>query len=286
MERKIIINADDFGLCDGVNRAVVQAHTQGVLTSATIMANMPAARQAVELAKQLPTLGVGVHLNLFEGKPVSKDPCVDCLLNTDGEFAYSPSRLSFLSVVKRKIRNAIATELAAQIQWAVDNGIKPTHLDSHKHIHSFPAIFTIVCNLAKSFKIAAIRWPFEPKQVCQKPWPPPPEGGKKRAAIVRAMAIINRKQNPTFLKTQAVLGIAHTGKIDIDFLKAAVLQEAPRSLWRAVEIITHPGFIDGLDKIETRLIHERKMELDALCDKRTKQYFEDAAIKLVHYGQI
>jgi len=290
MERKIIINADDFGLCDGVNRAVVQAHTQGVLTSTTIMANMPAARQAVELAKQLPTLGVGVHLNLFEGKPISKDPCVDCLLNTYGEFTYSPCHLSFLSVINRKIRSAIATELAAQIQWAVDNGIKPTHLDSHKHIHSFPAIYPIVCELAKSFKIAAIRWPFEPKQVCQKPssarrmagWPPPSKGGKKRAAIVRTMAIINRKQNPIFLKTQAVLGIAHTGKIDIDFLKTAALQDFAE----AVEIITHPGFIDGLDKIKTRLIHERKMELDALCDKITRQYFKDAAVKLVHYGQL
>ncbi len=282
MERKIIINADDFGLCEGVNKAVAQAHTQGVLTSTTIMANMPAARQAVEIARQLPTLGVGVHLNLFVGKPVSKSACVDCLLAVDGQFAYSPSRLSLLSAVKRKIRNAIATELAAQIQWVIDNGLKPTHLDSHKHIHNFPVIFPMVCELAKSFKIAAIRWPFEPKQVCRKPWPLPPEGGAKRAAIVRAMAKINRKQNPTFFKTQAVLGIAHTGKIDIDFLKTAALQDSAET----VEIITHPGFIDGLDKMETRLVHERKMELDVLCDKQTKQYFKDTAIKLVHYGQL
>jgi predicted glycoside hydrolase/deacetylase ChbG (UPF0249 family) len=282
MERKIIINADDFGLCEGVNKAVAQAHTQGVLTSTTIMANMPAARQAVEIARQLPTLGVGVHLNLFVGKPVSKSACVDCLLAVDGQFAFSPSMLSLLSAVKRKIRNAIATELAAQIQWVIDNGLKPTHLDSHKHIHNFPVIFPIVCELAKRFKIAAIRWPFEPKQVCQKPWPLPFEGGAKRAAVVRAMAKINRKQNPAFLKTQAVLGIAHTGKIDIDFLKTAALQD----LAETVEVITHPGFINGLDKLETRLIHERKMELDVLCDKQTKQYFKDAAIKLVHYGQL
>ncbi|MCJ7778971.1 MAG: ChbG/HpnK family deacetylase [Sedimentisphaerales bacterium] len=282
MERKIIINADDFGLCDGVNRAVVQAHTQGILTSATIMANMPAARQAVELAKQLPTLGVGIHLNLFEGKPVSKDPCVDCLLDTNGQFAYSPARLSILSVARRKIRNAIATELAAQIQWVIDNGLKPTHLDSHKHIHSFPAIFPIVCDLAKSFRIAAIRWPFEPKQVSQKPWPPPTQGGRKRARIIRAMAKINRRQNPSFFKTQATLGIAHTGGINVDFLKAAIINNRAET----VEIIAHPGFINGLDPTKTRLVQQRKMELDTLCDKKTKQYFKEAAVKLVHYGQI
>ena len=282
MERKIIINADDFGLCDGVNRAVVQAHTQGILTSATIMANMPAAPQAIELARQLPTLGVGVHLNLSEGKPVSKDPSVNCLLDTDGQFAYSPLRLSILSVAKRKIRNAIATELAAQIQWVINNGLKPTHLDSHKHIHNFPAIFPVVCELAKNFRIAAIRWPFEPKEVSRKPWPPPSEGGRKRAAIIRVMAKINRRQNPSFFKTQAVLGIAHTGRINIDFLKAAVIYNFAET----VEIITHPGFIDGLDPTKTRLVQQRKMELDALCDKKIKEYFKEAVVKLVHYGQI
>ena len=169
MNRQIIINADDFGLCDGVNRGIVRAHTGGVLTSATIMVNMPASRQAVEFVRKLPALGVGVHLNLFEGEPVSKDPCVACLLGADGKFAYSPSRLSFLSVPRRSIRNAIATELAAQIQWAIDNGLQPTHLDSHKHIHSFPVIFDIICNLAKRFRIGGIRWLFEPGKVCRKP---------------------------------------------------------------------------------------------------------------------
>lgn len=282
MGRRIIINADDFGLCSGVNRAVAQAHTDGVLTSATIMANMPAAWQAVEIARQLPTLGVGVHLNLFEGKPVSKDAYVNCLLATDGQFVYSPSMLSLLSVVKRKIRNAIATELAAQIQWVIDNGLKPTHLDSHKHVHNFPWIFQIVCDLAKGFEIGAIRWPFEPKEVSSEPWPPPSEGGRKRAGMVRVMAKINRRQNQTFLKTQATLGIAHTGRMNTDFLKAAILYNSAET----VEIITHPGFINGLDKIKTRLVQQRKMELEVLCDKRTKQYFKDAGIKLVHYGQI
>jgi len=282
MGRQIIINADDFGLCSGVNRAVAQAHTDGVLTSATIMANMGGAEEAVSIAKKLPTLGVGVHLNLFEGKPVSKDGCVNCLLAADGQFVYSPSVLSLLSVVKRKIRNAIATELAAQIQWVIDNGLKPTHLDSHKHIHNFPWIFQIVCDLAKSFEIGAIRWPFEPKEVSREPWPPPSEGGRKRAGIVRVMAKINRRQNQTFFKTQATLGIAHTGRINADFLKAAILYNSAET----VEIITHPGFINGLDKIKTRLLQQRKVELDVLCDKRTKQYFNDAGIKLVHYGQI
>lgn len=282
MDRRIIINADDFGLCDGVNKAVAQAHTNGVLTSTTIMANMPAADEAVKIARQLPDLGVGIHLNLFEGKPLSKDESVKCLLNTDGDFALTPAKLSLLSIVRRKIRNAIRTELSVQIRWVIDNGIKPTHLDSHKHIHAFPAIFPIVCGLAKRFEIPAIRFIFEPKQLLAMPWPLPSEGGRKRARTARIMGRINRIQNSAYLKTDCLLGVAHTGKIDVNFFKAVALYNSAAT----AEVMTHPGFAEGLDRIRTRLQHQRKDEFDALCSERTKQYFKDAGIKLVHYGKL
>jgi predicted glycoside hydrolase/deacetylase ChbG (UPF0249 family) len=282
MDKRIIINADDFGISSGVNRAVAKAHTDGVLTSTTIMANMPAAEAAVKLAKQMPGLGVGVHLNLFEGKPLSKDGSVNCLLNTDGDFAFSPAKLSLLSAARRKIRNAIRTELAAQIQWVIDNGIKPTHLDSHKHIHGFPAIFPIVCDLAKRFEITAIRFIFEPKQLSSMPWPLPSEGGRARARTTRIMGRINRVQNPDFLKTDCLLGVAHTGKIDMNFFKAVALYNTAAT----AEIMTHPGFEDGLDPAKTRLLHQRRGEFEALCNEKTKQYFKNAGVKLVHYGQL
>ncbi len=281
MDKRIIINADDFGLCSGVNQAVAQAHTDGVLTSTTIMANMPAAEAAVKLAKQMPRLGVGVHLNLFQGKPLSKDGSVNCLLNTDGDFALTPAKLSILSIARRKIRNAIRTELAAQIQWVIDNGLKPTHLDSHKHIHSFPVIFPIVCGLAKRFEIAAIRFTFEPKQLSAMPWPLTSEGGRKRAKTARIMARINRIQNSDFLKTDCLLGVAHTGKIDVNFFKAVALYNSAAT----AEIMTHPGFDDSPENRKSGL-HQRKGEFEALCSARTKQYLRNAGVKLVHYGQL
>jgi len=268
MDKRIIINADDFGLCDGVNKAVAQAHTEGVLTSATIMANMPAAEEAVKIAKKLPSLGVGVHLNLFKGRPVSKDSRVDCLLDADGRFALSPVKLSLLSMGRHKIRNAIRTELAAQIQWVIDSGLAPTHLDSHKHIHSFPAIFPIVCELARRFRIAAVRFTFEPKQLSQMPWPLSSKEGRKKAGKVRLMAKINRMQNSSFLKTDALLGIAHMGRIDVNFFKAVTLYNSAAT----AEVMTHPGLADGAEPDETKLLHQQKTE--------------DAQIKLVHYGQL
>ena len=284
MKKQLIINADDFGLCEGVNRAIAEAHSNGVLTSTTIMANMPAAKEAVEIAKQLPTLGVGVHLNLTEGTPLSKREDISCLVNDDGEFGLSAGKISLFSIANHKIRSAIETELAAQIQWVIDSGLQPTHLDSHKHLHSFPALFPMVCRLAKRFKIGAVRNTYEPKQLSAIPWPLPSEGGRIRATMVRAMARINRLQNlnQNLLKTKALLGVAHTGKIDVNFFKAAALYN-PVSI---AEVMTHPGYIDGLDANKTRLVNQRKGEFDSLCDKRTKQFLEDAKIELINYGQL
>jgi len=282
MTRKVIINADDFGLCRGVNEAVAKAHTEGVLTSSTMMVNMPCADQAVNIAKNLPDLGVGVHLNVFEGRALLKDPCIDCLLDADGQFALTPLKLSLLSMSGNKIRNAVKSEFAAQIEWLIDNGIKPTHLDSHKHIHSFPIIFSIICRLACRFGIPAIRFTFEPIEVCRTPWPLPAPGGARRAGLIRPLARINHLQNPGLLKTGAVLGIAHTGNIDVDFFKAVALYNSIEP----VEIITHPGYSDGLDARRTRLIEQRKLELEALCSEKTKQYLKDADIELVNYATL
>jgi len=243
---------------------------------------MPAAKEAVDIAKKLPNLGVGVHLNIFEGRPLSNDTCVKCLLDADGQLGMSAARMSMLSIVRSKIRNAIKAEFTAQIQWVIDNGLKPTHIDSHKHIHSFPIIFSIVCKLAGQFGISAIRFTYEPSEICQTPWPLPSAGGKKRARLIRHMAIINRLQNSSFLKTEAVLGIAHTGKIDVDFFKAVTLYNSAG----IVEVMSHPGYTDGLHTDRTRLIEQRRLELDALCNDKTKQFFNAAEIKLIHYGQL
>ena len=291
MDRLLIINADDFGLCEGVNRAIAEAHKNGILTSTTLMTNMPSAEEAVKIAQQLPTLGVGIHLNLTQGQPLSNEPLVRMLTNTNGEFAYSANKLAWKSLVSSKFRAAIKAELAAQIQWAIDRDLKPTHLDSHKHIHSFPPIYKIVCSLAKQFNINAIRFTYEPTRVFYPPWSPTDKDARKRTRLTRIMARINRLQNPNFLKTKATYGIAHTGKIDINFFKALSSElSTPAAVLRqqdaGAEVMTHPGYIDGLEKFKTRLVESRKLEFDTLCSKEVRQFLQDAGIKLIHYGQL
>jgi predicted glycoside hydrolase/deacetylase ChbG (UPF0249 family) len=286
--RQIIVNADDFGLCQGVNKGIAEAHTAGILTSATIMANMPAAEQAVEIAHKLSNLGVGVHLNLTEAKPLSQDSNVKQLLESLNKISQFnplsvPGKLAIISSFSTKVRIAIEAEFTAQIQWVIERGIKPTHLDSHKHIHSFPIIFKIVCRLANRFGIPAVRYTYEPGQVSKKPWPVIYDiDGSKRAASLRMMAKINRWQNPAFFKTYALLGVAHTGNINVDFFKAVSLYNTAS----IAEIMTHPGYTDGLDANATRLVEQRQVELEAICSETTKRYFKEAGIKLVHYGQL
>ena len=282
MDKRIIINADDFGCCEQVNRAVELADKKGLLTSTTIMANMPAAADAIEIAKKSSHLALGVHLNLTEGKPLSNDKNIDCLCDKNGDFNYSPVLLAAASTVIHKIRKAIKIELAAQIQWVIDNGIEPTHLDSHHHLHNFPAIYPIVCDLAEQFKINSIRWPFEPKGLSRKPWPLSDKRNREKARIIRNIARMNRLQNSKFIKTDATLGITHLGKIDVNFFKAVSLYNSAS----VTEIMMHTMCSEETQQKQTKFSYQRKIEFETLCNERAKQYLEDVNIKLTNYRQL
>ena len=282
MARKLIINADDFGLSLDVNQAVEQAHSQGVLTSATIITNLADFADAVAIAKRLPRLGIGVHLNLFNSKPVSDDSRVWPLLDSSGSFRYSSGYLAIVSLCSHRIRTAIRIELAAQIQKLIDSGIEPTHLDSHKHIHFFPSIYPIACSLARQFKIPAIRYCYEPAAVSNAPWPLPMPAGKKGAQQMRLMARFNRLYNNGLSRAEQTLGLSHLGRIDTNFFKAVSLYtEAQIS-----EVMTHPSAEDDPADSGKPFKLNRKAELEALCDERTKKYLQEADIELTHYGRL
>lgn len=278
--RKMIINADDFGLCAGVNRAVMQAHTQGVLTSATIMANMPGFDEAVEMAGKIGNLGIGVHLNVVEGKPVSTNSLISRLVDDDGRFKYKPGKLAIKCMLGQDNLKAVEIELSAQIEKVINSGIKPTHLDSHKHFHCFWQIYKIVCRLAEKYGIGAIRWPWEPETVCSKGWPKVERKDKIRAMLVRNMALQCQKADSRFIKTDIFFGLAHTGKIDNNFWK----EVAETQYAGIAEVMTHPGYAQGLEN--TRLVKERENELKWLCDSATKQMLKNAEIELVNYGNL
>jgi predicted glycoside hydrolase/deacetylase ChbG (UPF0249 family) len=153
--RKIIANADDFGLNDEVNQAIVEAFEKHMISSATLMANMPGFEEACELAHRHGLLGrIGVHLNLTEGFPLST-PIRRCSRLCDESGALR-SRQTWFRLTKEE-RIAIETEIAAQVTACLDRGLIPTHMDSHHHVHTEWAVGSAAIDVARQYGIKAIR---------------------------------------------------------------------------------------------------------------------------------
>jgi predicted glycoside hydrolase/deacetylase ChbG (UPF0249 family) len=145
MSIQCIINADDFGYSKGVNLGILEAFQHGVVTSATMMVNMPGAEHAFQLAKEYPELGVGIHFVLTCGKPIRSD--VPSLINENGEFRKRDELFEYADVVH------IERELTAQLETFFSFGLMPTHIDSHHHVHAHERIFPIVKKLAKQYDL-------------------------------------------------------------------------------------------------------------------------------------
>ena len=164
MTARLILNADDFGLTAGINRAIAELHSAGVLTSATLMATGPAFEDAVAVARAHPSLGVGCHIVLTDGTPVSPPESIPSLLGPDGK-SFRPSLFDFLQALFRGHiqQDEVAREALAQIEKLQRAGIAVTHIDTHKHTHLFPTIARPLLEVAERTYIRAIRNPFEPR---------------------------------------------------------------------------------------------------------------------------
>ncbi|MDI6759288.1 MAG: ChbG/HpnK family deacetylase [Candidatus Brocadiaceae bacterium] len=150
--KKLIINADEFGLTQGANRAIIESYLFGTVSSTTMIVNMWAFREAVHLAKENPGLGIGIHLNLTDGRPVLPAEEVKSLVNSDGSF-YSRRDL-IIRLLSHKVNpEEIKRELNAQVEKLTTSGIYPLHIDTHQSIILLPSLFWIVKDLAKSLKV-------------------------------------------------------------------------------------------------------------------------------------
>ncbi|MED4224644.1 chitin disaccharide deacetylase [Neobacillus cucumis] len=146
---QLIVNADDFGYSRGINFGIIDAHKRGILNSATMMMNMPGMRHAVELAKENPNLQVGIHLVLTCGRPILTD--VPSLVDDNGNF----KRLSEVKEGNEISIDDLEREWTAQLELLLENGIQPTHFDSHHHVHTIPAFLPVVQKIAKKYNLSA-----------------------------------------------------------------------------------------------------------------------------------
>jgi len=268
MPARLIVNADDFGLTRGINRAVAELHAAGALASATLMANGPAFDDAVAIARANPLLGVGCHVVLTDGSPVSPPEAVPTLIGSDGR-NFRPKLAKFLqALIAGRIRaEDIAREALAQIEKLQRAGIAITHLDTHKHTHLFPMVARSLLDVAERTGIRAIRNPFEPD------WNRTlGHGGAPRRLAVRALTLLRpafeaipQLESSLVRTTAGTVAVSATGSLD-----AETLVELLRALPEAgdFELCCHPGYNDAeLDRVATRLRAHRDIEREALLSR-------------------
>jgi predicted glycoside hydrolase/deacetylase ChbG (UPF0249 family) len=266
MPARLILNADDFGLTPGINRAIAELHAAGALTSATLMANGPAFDDAIHIAHAQPSLGIGCHIVLTDGVPLSPPETIPTLLGPDRK-SFRPSLTDFfLAVLTGRVDGAdIFREAQAQIHRIQQQGIPLTHLDTHKHTHILARVARPLLAVAERNGIAAIRNPFEPR------W----SIALGKSPILRRLQLHSlRYLRPLFLAlpqiqsgrvvtTSGTLGISATGQLNPNTLQA-ILNAMPAGNW---ELVCHPGYNDrDLDAITTRLRATREIERSALLD--------------------
>lgn len=257
------MNADDFGLTAGVNRAIIELHISGVLTSATLMAKAAATEEAIELARSTPSLGVGCHVVLVDGDPVLSPRQIPTLVD-ENTGCFPPKLSTFLMrLFSGRIRSAeIEAEAAAQIALLQGRGLRPTHIDTHKHTHMFPSVLRPLLRAARVAGIRAVRNPFEPEWAVR---------ATPRAPLARSGEVFAlRRLGPFFRKliakenvvtTDGTIAVVGTGTLDAAAVHA-LLRNLPSGTW---ELVTHPGYNDGdLAKVRTRLRASREIERNAL----------------------
>jgi predicted glycoside hydrolase/deacetylase ChbG (UPF0249 family) len=257
------VNADDFGLAPGVNRAVLELHAAEVLTSATIMAQAAATEEAVRMALAMPTLGVGCHIVLVDGTPVSAREEISSLVDRSTGFLY-PSPGSFLKrLYTARIRSAeVEAEAAAQISLLQSYGLRLTHVDTHKHLHMFPQILRPVLRAAKAAGIHAVRNPFEPIWSLNAT-ANAPELRRAEVVLLRRFEAKFRRivEKEGFETTDGAIGILATGSVNIAAVNA-LISAMPEGTY---EFVSHPGYRDEqLARSNTRLLESREIERNAL----------------------
>ncbi|CAB3651340.1 hopanoid biosynthesis-associated protein HpnK [Trinickia soli] len=249
--RALIVTADDFGLHPRVNAAVERAHRDGVLKAASLMVGAPAARDAVERARRLPNLRVGLHLVLADGPATLPAVQIPALVGPDGRFGDAMVRDGFRFFFLPAVREALAREIRAQFEAFAATGLPLDHVNAHKHFHLHPTVLSLVLSIGREFGLRAVRLPFE----ANAPWWLRPWIALMRRRLARAGIAYN----------DYVAGIEHTGGMD----EAALLDALARMPAEGVaEIYCHPAEAGEGPITASMQAYRHLDELDALLSPR------------------
>lgn len=287
MAKALIVNADDFGLSPSINAGIIEGFQHGLLTSASIMVNAPAFAEAVQLAQAHAGLGIGIHLNVVRGKAVLPPAEIPSLVDPAGRFVRTPVALCCALLRKRVDLDHLSREFSAQIRRALEAGLRPTHLDSEKHVHMYPPIFARVVQLAEAYGIRAVRWtgqyPRARTLICG-------HQQSYKALVVSLCARLCRKHlaGRAVRSNDYFYGLVETGALTADVFRDCLqrLQDG------VTEVMCHPGYLDTeLPEVfetmgRSALVTSRAVELQALTDPTLREYIDAVGVRLIHYGDL
>jgi hopanoid biosynthesis associated protein HpnK len=284
--RRLIINADDFGLTPGVNRAIMEAHQRGVATSATLMANGSAFDHAVQLAQSAPRLSIGCHVVLVDGMPVLEERWIPSLIGKHpAQFEESLTAVALRGVSGRLKADELEAEITAQIRKLQSAGIHVSHLDTHKHTHILPQVLRPLLRAARACDVRAVRNPFGPLRLSllvehARLW-------KQYSKVKLLQSLAGRFRRTAaqagIITTDGTVGIAATGSLD-DRLFRHILETLPEGAW---EFVCHPGYNDDdLQRVRTRLRESRTQELQLLTSPGTRRLLAENGVELISYGDL
>ena len=268
--KRLVVNADDFGFTPDVNAGIVEAHRRGILTAATLMANGDAFEDAVRLARATPSLDIGCHLVLVGGRALASGKPL-------------PATVAGLAGALARREIGVYEELAAQVRRIVEAGIRPTHLDTHKHTHLAPPVLDAVARVAEEFAIPWVRRPFDLPLGALR-------GGVPRLKRMTnsALGVLRSRFHRVLEKhgcrtTDHFAGFQITGRFRTAEL-VALLVAIPEG---STELMCHPGRCgEALRGAHTRLKESRERELEALTAPQTRAALERHGIELVRYAAL
>ena len=284
--RRLIINADDFGLTRGVNRAIAGAHSRGVVTSATMMANSAAFDDAVQQARSSPGLGIGCHIVLVDGLAILPPDQVSTLIvGNEKRFREGAGSMALSAVAGRLDAEQMREEATAQIRKLQAAGLTISHIDTHKHVHILPQVLRPLLRAAIACGVRAIRNPFGRigfPIMARRPelWQ---RYGQFKLLQAFAGKFRQAVRQATMFTTDGSLGISATGYLD-DALFRFILENLPEGTW---ELVCHPGYDDAdLQRVRTRLHKSREAELRLLTASETRALLARNGVELISYRDL
>ncbi len=277
--RRLVITADDFGLASEVNDAVEIAHTEGILTAASLMVGSAAAADAVSRAKRLPKLRVGLHLTLVEGRPVLPPAEIPDLVGIDGRLRNDVAAYGIAIMIRPSVRRQLGAEIRAQFEAYRSTGLALDHVNAHRHYHLHPTVLSEILAVGRDYGMRAVRAPVEPTSVLRL-IERSPRGPAAIVAAPFARVMSKRIRNAGLIATDRVFGLAWSGAMTEKRI-AGLLANLPPG---RTEIYTHPAISAGYEGATLGYLYAE--ELSALVSKRCREAIEESGAAPGGYGDL